>query len=220
MTSWSYNALVSAVVNTAEMEGDSTFTTELPNIVDRSERRLTRDLDSFGLVANMSATGSVGTPWIPKPAGCLIVKSLAIKDGGYQTNLTMKTNEWLMEYWPDRTSVGTPKYWANVDTSTLMVAPAFASTNEMQMQFVVQPSAVSVSSQVNYFTVFCPNAFFYSAMVETCLYKVDAQGMQMWELKYQEEIAKLRNEARRTRRDDNRKTGSNWGENTFDVNGT
>jgi len=222
MTAWTYAALTSAVVDEAEMDGDTTFQTQLPNLIDRAEWRLTRDLDSFGLVINMSATGSVATPWIPLPTGCLIIKSFMIQDAGYRTNLIMKTNEWLNEYWPDRVSVITstpPKYFARFDNSTAIVAPAFASANELQMQFVVRPSALSVSEQTNFFTNFTPSALFFATMVETAYFMKDAQAAQLWEGRYQNEVDRIRNEGRRQRNDDNRQPQGNWGENTLMKDG-
>jgi hypothetical protein len=163
----------------------------------------------------MSATASAGQPWIPKPSDCHVVKSLVVQDGGYRTNLVKKTNEWLLEYWPDRASTGTPKYYGDFDGNTLVVAPAFTSANELQMQFVVRPSAISVSSQTNYFTSMTPTALFYASMIETCMYMKDGTAMMQWEQVYQGEVDRLRNEARRERRDDNRRSGGDWGSNNL-----
>lgn len=204
MATWTYATLTSALVATAELTGDTDYSGQLENIIDRAERRLTRDLDNFGLVRDFYTTLSIATAFLPKPTGALVVKSLAVQNGGRRTNLIMKTNEWLMEYWQDRTSVGTPKYYANYDQDTLILAPAPASANVVEMQFVVRPSALSAAETSNFYTTFCANALFDAAMVETAAWMKAPQMMQMWMARYQEEVALLRNEARRTRRDDMR----------------
>lgn len=221
MVTWTYSALTSALVATAELTGDTDYSAQLENIIDRAERRLTRDLDNFGLVRDFYTTLSIATPWLPKPTNTLVVKALAIQDGGRRTNLLMKTNEWLLEYWPDRTSVGTPKYYANYDQDTLILAPAPASTNNIEMQFVVRPSALSASETTNFYTNFCANALFNAAMVETAYWMKNPQMGQMWMGRYQEEVALLRNEARRTRRDDMRPSNvEGWGEDNLQEGST
>ncbi len=216
MVAWTYAVLTSAIVDEAELIGDSDFQTQLPNIIDRAEWRLTRDLDSFGLVVNFHATMSVASPWLPKPTGTLIVKALSVQDGsGRRTNLVMRTNEWLLEYWPDRTSVGAPKYYANYDNTTLVMAPAPASANDIEMQFIVRPSALGASQSTNYFTDFTPSALFAASMLETAYWMKNTEMAGAWDKRYQDELALCRNEGRRQRRDDTRDNKSPISENNL-----
>ena len=213
MATWTYAALTSAIVNTAELNGDTDFQTELPNIIDRAEWRLTRDLDSYGLVSNFTTSISSGNPWLPLPANSLIIKSLNIRSDSYRTNLILKTNEWLLEYWSDRTSTGTPKYYARYDNANAIMAPAPASVFVAEIQIVVRPSAISAGETTNYFTQFCPNALFAGCMVETAFFMKNGQMAQLWEGRYEQEVALLRNETRRARRDDMRPNNKDaWSE--------
>ena len=125
MATVTYSSLVSAIQETAENTG-SEFVDSIPNFISRTEKRLTRDIDLQGLTKFATTNFVTATPIYQKPTNALIVKNLTITSGGSRINLVMKTKEYLNDYWPDRTSVGEPRYYANYGTE-LLVAPAPAS---------------------------------------------------------------------------------------------
>ncbi len=101
-----------------------------------------------------------------------------------------------------RASVGVPKYYAKFRNDKILIAPTPTSANDVELEYVVQPSAISASKQSNYFTNFCGNALFYGSMVEACLFNKNVTAAQVWQSYYENEVMLLMNEARRNRRDD------------------
>jgi hypothetical protein len=200
MATVTYSSLVSAIQETAENTG-SEFVDSIPNFISRTEKRLTRDIDLQGLTKFATTNFVTATPIYQKPTNALIVKNLTITSGGSRINLVMKTKEYLNDYWPDRTSVGEPRYYANYGTE-LLVAPAPASAYPAEISYVVEPTALASSTQEeNYFTQYCSNALFYGSMVEAALFMKNPTAANIWESFYGREIAALNNEARRSRRD-------------------
>jgi hypothetical protein len=200
MATVTYSSLVLAIQETAENTG-SEFVDSIPNFISRTEKRLTRDIDLQGLTKFATTNFVTATPIYQKPTNALIVKNLTITSGGSRINLVMKTKEYLNDYWPDRTSVGEPRYYANYGTE-LLVAPAPASAYPAEISYVVEPTALASSTQEeNYFTQYCSNALFYGSMVEAALFMKNPTAANIWESFYGREIVALNNEARRSRRD-------------------
>jgi hypothetical protein len=195
-----YSSLVTQIQETTENTG-SEFVDSIPHFISRTENRLTREIDLLGLTNFATTNFVVSTPVYQKPPNALIVKNLTITSGGSRINLVMKTKEYLNDYWPNRTSVGEPRYYANYGNE-LLIAPAPASAFPVEISYVVEPTVLASSTQeTNYFTEYCSNALFYGAMVEATLFMKNSSAAQIWESAYAREIAALNNEARRSRRD-------------------
>jgi hypothetical protein len=195
-----YSTLATQIQETAENTG-SEFVDSIPNFISRTENRLTRDVDLLGLTSFATTNFVVSTPVYQKPPNALIVKNLTITSNGSRINLVMKTKEYLNDYWPDRTSVGEPRYYANYGNE-LLIAPAPASAYPVEISYVVEPTALASSTQeTNYFTQYCSNALYYGSMVEATLFMKNPTAATMWESFYLRELEGLNNEARRSRRD-------------------
>ena len=76
-----YTYLVGDII--AAAEDDSTeFYNYIPNMVNRAEERLTKDLDDYGLVTYTSVAVSAGNNKVTLPSGTRIVKNVNITSDG------------------------------------------------------------------------------------------------------------------------------------------
>ena len=196
-----YSSLRTLIQEFAENDA-AEFTDRLDDFIELGARRLFYALDEFGLVRYAQTTAAAADPFITKPTGSTIVKSLSYTDGGSRTNLRLKTDEFIAEYWPDRTSIGTPKYYAPWGYDKLIVAPAFTSTNLVEMSYVVMPATLSTAATTNWFTDFTPQALLYSCLVEAMLFEKNYEAAKIWEERMNGEVERHINNARRMRRDD------------------
>ena len=195
-----YSSLVTQIKETTENTG-SEFIDAIPNFISRTENRLTREVDLLGLTGLATTNFIVSTPVYQKPPNAKIVKNLTITSDGSRINLVMKTKEYLNDYWPHRTSIGVPRYYANYGNE-LLIAPAPASAYPVEISYVVEPTALASSTQENnYFTDYCSNALFYGSMVEATLFMKNPTAATLWDSFYIRELESLNNEARRSRRD-------------------
>ena len=202
MTAITYNTLVTQIKNTMEDDG-SEFETAIPNFIRRAELTLTNTLDNEGLTEYATSQFTASDPFLTLPTGTLIIKNVNfINSGGSRISLLLRTKEYVEDYWPVRASVGVPKYYAKFRNDKILIAPTPTSANNVELEYIIMPSAISTSKQSNYFTNFCENALFYASMVEACHFNKNATAAQVWEAQYQNEIILLANEARRNRRDD------------------
>lgn len=215
-----YTVLVSSVIETAE-NTDTAFIAEIPGFVSRAQYRIARDLDTYGFVSYTTVTGTNGNPFLAKPSAALVPKSLYTIVSGTRYPLYLKTDEYINEYWPQRTSVGNPKYYANWGFDKWLVAPAPSATTIFEISYVAVPTSLTSASTTNWITDYASDALFYETMAEANRFMKNWGAAREWEDKYNQSIAMLRNEARRTRRDDQTFNQSPvGGDNLLDPNGS
>jgi hypothetical protein len=201
-----YTSLVSRIKDAAENDGTE-FSDAVPDFIDRAELRLTREIDSLGLTNFATSFFVQGDPFLSKPDTpnrALIVRNVNFTTStGRRTQLLLRSKDYLNDYWRDRTSVGSPRYYANYGAEQLLIAPAPASAYAVEMSYVAQPAALaSTTNEQNYYTLYCANALFYASMVEAMYWMKNPQAAGYWDQQYQREAALLNNESRRARRDD------------------
>jgi hypothetical protein len=196
-----YTYLVNDIIETTEND-NSDFTSAIPKFVNRAELRLTKDLDDYGLVTYTSVAVSSGKNIINLPAGTRILKNFNINNAGTKINLLQRTDEFLNDYWNVSASTGTPQYYARRNNTTVLIAPTAVSTVDGVIVHISRPTTLSSASDTNYFSDFCYNALYNASMVEALLFMKNYEAITIYESRYKEEVQALRNQARRTRRDD------------------
>jgi hypothetical protein len=204
-----YALLQTRIQDTMENDG-SEFIAAIPNFISAAELRLTRELDSNGFSQYITGNFTAADAFFVLPSNNLVVNSLNWTNTvGSRIALLLRSKEFIEDYWPVRSSVGNPKYYAKFRNDKVLIAPTPTSAWAVELDYVVQPSALTTVTQpTNYFTDFCENALFYACMVEACLFTKNPSAVQVWEAQYQRETMSLVNEARRNRRDDMEQTAS------------
>ena len=199
MTSYSY--LVTDLTEACENDGTE-FLSNLPKMINRGEERLTRDLDDYGLMTFTSVAVPVSTAEVTLPTGTRIVKNFNIIADGSRINLLLRTDEFLNDYWPVSASTGTPAYYARTGDTTVKLAPTPTSAYDGTVVHISKPTALSSVSETTYFTDRCYDTLFNACMVEAMVFQKNWQVVELFEKRYLTGVGSLRNQARRTRRDD------------------
>ena len=211
-----YTYLVTDLIEATENDG-SEFVSAIPKMVNRVEERLTKALDDFGLVTTTTVTLSAGKNSLTLPSETRYVKNLRIEDSGTKINLLQRTDEFIYDYWPVSASTGTPKYYAKKTNTNVIVAPTASATYSGELIYVARPTTLTSVNQTNYFSDFCYDALFYGCMVEAGDFMMNYTVSNYYEQRYNNAVELLRNQSRRTRRDDMEAPASMFGENT--ING-
>ena len=196
-----YTYLVDDIVQATENDS-SDFLTYIPKILNRAEERLTRDLDDYGLVSYTSVAVSSGVNLITLPSGTRVVKNFNVVSNGTRINLLQRTDEYIRDYWPVSASTGTPEYYARRNNTTVIVAPTPVSTLNGEFAFISRPTTLASTTPNNYFSDFCYDALFNASMIEAMVFMKNFELVSLFEGRYNEAVQSLRNQARRTRRDD------------------
>ncbi len=205
----SYSFLKTDLINTTENDS-SEYESQISNIVERAESRLMKELDDSGLDNYSSFTFTAGNPIVTVPEGTLVVRNVNYKTS-VSSNiipLLQRTYEYAIDYFPHAsTSTGEPRYYARKNNTEIYVVPTPASTLTGEIQITKRPLALASATGTsattsNYFSEFCYNALFDACMVESMIFMKNFSLVPNMEQKYQSSINALRNQSRRTRRDD------------------
>ena len=213
MPNFSY--LKTDLINTTE--NDSTeFATQVSAFVKKTEFRMIKDLDDFGLdeYTNISvSSGNAGTVSLNDRVRIVRNVNYKVSTGTTITNLLPRTMEYANDYWPVSASTDTPRYYSRKNNSSIKIVPTPVSVLTVEIQSQSQPlplasaTGTSVTTQ-NYFSDYCYEALFAGCMVEATMYMKDWNTLNVWQNEYQNSIIKLNNQARRTRQDDMAVAGS------------
>ena len=204
-----FSFLKNDLVNTTE--NDSTeFENQISFFVEKTENRLTNDLDDFGLDFFTTVSCCIGNPIVYLPVDTKIVRNVNVisSASSNRTSLLQRTYEYAIDYWPHASSsVGDPRYYSRKTNTAIYIVPTPASAVDIEVQYVRRPlglaSATGTSvTTSNYFSEDCYNALFYGCMIEATMYMKSWGDLPVWEAQYQNAINQLRNQARRTRQDD------------------
>ena len=205
----SFSFLKTDLINTTENDS-SEYESQISNIVERAESRLMKELDDSGLDNYSSFTFTAGDPIVTVPEGTLVVRNVNYKTS-VSSNiipLLQRTYEYAIDYFPHAsTSTGEPRYYARKNNTEIYVVPTPASTLTGEIQTTKRPLALASATGTsattsNYFSDFCYNALFDACMVESMIFMKNFSLVPAMEQKYQSSINALRNQSRRTRRDD------------------
>ena len=201
ITSWP--TLVTAIQSAGEDQG-ADFLSFLPVAIDNAENTLAREIDTLNLIYTSTITASVSTPLISKPSGHKFTKKLVYVDPNSNRTVLLrkKSTSYLTEYWPQETSVGTPKYYSDEDGSTLKIAPCVSSQANIKITGVRRPSVLSSANPTNVFVTDCPDALFHAVMIEIAIWQRNDVLLSNHSQKYIAARDGINNEARRQRRDD------------------
>jgi len=205
-----YSYLKADLENTTEHGSTGDFADQVPYFVEKTELRLTKDLDDFGLDEYTTvsvSSGNAATVSLNDRVRVVRNVNYKVSTGTTVTNLLQRTIEYANDYWPVSASTGTPRYYSRRTNSSIKIVPTPVSVITVEIQSASRPLALASATSTsvttsNYFSEYCYDALFYGCMVEATMYMKDWNTLQVWQQQYQVAVDTLRNQARRTRQDD------------------
>jgi hypothetical protein len=212
----SYSTLVSAVTEAAEDVGTE-LNEFLPVAIDLAETRLARELDFLGLVYTSTISVAASTPTFTKPNGHKLTHHVAYTDPNTarKTVLRKKSDDYIMEYWPQEASAGTPKYYADDDRTTIRIAPCTSATSNIEIRGVRRPTVLTSAAPTNVFTSVASDALFYATMIEVAIWQRNDALLNNYGQMYSAARDSINIEGSRQKRDDGSGQKALKGENTL-----
>lgn len=211
----SYNTLASAVFALVEDASDE-LVNYFPFAVQLAHDRLNHDLDGTGFTKVQQTNLTSADPFVSRPGDELAPRYFAIRVSGRWQFLEKRTDEFIMDYWPDETSVGVPAYYADFSEYKFLVAPTPASSYAARMSFVYSVSVLSSAYQTNYYTRKHRRPLLCATMIEVAQFMKNPTMRKEWEDLYDETVPGRLNLARRERRDDAEAPGGTPENNTVE----
>jgi hypothetical protein len=133
-----------------------------------------------------------GNRYVSTPTSLRNIRYIQITNSsGDQTFLEQKDTSFMAEYDPTpSTTYGTPKYYANWDNDTWVVAPTPADNFNVTIAYYAQPATItSTTSATSYISTFAEDLLLYGCLSETYKYlKGPADMIQVYEQSYQQAL--------------------------------
>jgi len=197
-----YAELTTQILNYTEVSTDVLSSTITNDFIEHTENRIFRDIDldvfKSHQTANLIASNaflSLPGGTTPTPTSLGTVRTFQIYPAsGTPTRefLEQRDVSFMNEYWPDRTSEGTPKYWAWCDHNTIYVAPTPDSAYNVELGITRLPTRLSSSNTTSWLGNNAPALLLYGCLAEAFKFlKGPAEMLQLYEQSYQRALQEL-----------------------------
>jgi hypothetical protein len=176
---------------------ESTFVAEIPFFIKNAEERIFKTVDLDYFRKNVTGTATSGNKFLEKPSDYMATFSLSLINSGANVFLLQKDVNFLQEYHPDPSVTGTPKYYAQFDVSTFILAPTPNADFTVELHYYYRPASLTTdNSGSTWISTNAPDALLYGTLVEAYTFmKGEKDLLDLYNGRYLESIARLKNYA-------------------------
>jgi len=184
-----YSELVTKIRDYTEVDSNVFTSTIVNGFIENAEFRILRDVDSDNNRKYATASVVVTQKYFNTPADLLVIRSLQVfNTNGAISFLDVRDMTFINEYNQDNTT-GIPKYYANWDEDTVIVAPTPDQAYTVQVNYILKPTGLSSSTATTYLSQQFPNGLLYACLVEAYGFLKGPQDMlQYYENRYKQAI--------------------------------
>jgi len=174
---------------------ESTFVSQLSRFIVNAEERILKEcqLDVFRRSSQGSATS--GNQYLSKPTDFLAQNSLSVINSSSKEFLLYKQVTALQDYTPNPATTGTPKYYADWDNDTFLLAPTPDAVYTMELHYFYRPTSITTSSDgTSWLGTNAELGLLYGSLVEAYIFmKGEADLLQVYNGRFQEALQWLKN---------------------------
>ena len=211
-----YSELVTQIREYCEVDSN-VFTTAIVNdFIEHAESKIFRQIDFDVFRKYQTATLTSGDAFVGMPGNTpssfAYIRAVNIFSpsgslGGLTDNervfLEKRDPSFINEYSPNRTSTGIPKYYANWDNDTIILAPAPNAAYTIELAYNALPTGLSSSNTTTWVSNNAPQLLLYACLVEAFKFLKGPDNMlQMYESYYQQSLSPFAGEQMGRRRRD------------------
>ena len=211
-----YAELTTQILSYTETSTDVLTSTITDDFIEHTENRILREADIDAFKSHQYSALTSSNPFLSLPGASGIgatptslatIRTVHIYPAsGTATRdfLEQRDISFMNEYWPVRTSTGTPKYWSWWDEDTIYVAPTPDAAYNIEIGITRLPTRLSSSNTTSWLGNNAPIALLYGCLAEAFKFlKGPAEMLQLYEQSYQRAIQELMIEQQgRHRRDE------------------
>jgi hypothetical protein len=183
-----YSELVTKIRDYTEVDSNVFTSTIINGFIENAEFRILRDVDSDNNRKYATATVVVTQKYFNVPDNCLVIRSVQITVSGETKFLDIRDVTFVNEY-NSESLQGAPKYYANWDENTVIVAPTPDQAYTVQVNYILKPTGLSSTTANTYLSQQFPNGLLYACLVEAYGFLKGPQDMlQYYENRYKQAI--------------------------------
>ena len=215
-----YSELVTQIREYCEVDSN-VFTTAIVNdFIEHAESKIFRQIDFDVFRKYQTATLTSGDAFVGMPGNTptsfAYIRAVNIFSpsgslGGLTDNervfLEKRDPSFINEYAPDRTATGIPKYYANWDNDTILLAPTPNAAYTMELAYNAQETGLSSSNTTTWVSNNAPGLLLYACLIEAFKFLKNPNMVAMYTQAYQELLTPLAAEQIGRRRREEYKDG-------------
>ena len=191
--SWTFTTLKTAIQDYTQ-NTESTFVTNLPTLIVQAENRIIKSVELPNFRKNVTGTLTSGNPYLSTPTDYLYPFSLAVLDSSNNYDyLLNKDVSFIREAYPTASTTGSPKFYAQFDDDTFIVAPAPDANMTDELHYFYIPESITVaSSGTSWLGTNATEALLYSSLVEAYTFmKGEPDILSGYENRFKEALGRL-----------------------------
>jgi hypothetical protein len=190
-----YGELKQAIQDYTEND-ETTFVNNLPLFIRLAEERILKSVQLNLFQKNQFGTMTTGNQYLAAPSDFLAPFSLSIDVSGDAEFLLFKDLDFVQTYTPDPTTTGQPKYYAQFDVDNFILAPTPNANYTVDIHYLYRPTSITAGadSGTSWLSTNAEISLLYASLIEAYTFmKGDPNLMQMYNQRYTEGIARLKN---------------------------
>ena len=191
--SWTFTTLKTAIQDYTQ-NTESTFVTNLPTLIVQAENRIIKSVELPNFRKNVTGTLTSGNPYLSTPTDYLYPFSLAVLDSSNNYDyLLNKDVSFIREAYPTASTTGSPKFYAQFDDDTFIVAPSPDANLTVELHYFYIPESITVaSSGESWLGSNATEALLYSSLVEAYTFmKGEPDILSGYENRFKEALGRL-----------------------------
>jgi len=193
--SFTYGTLKTAIENYVDTS-ETTFVATLPTFIAQTEERILKNVWLDNFKKNVTGTGTSGTTYLAMPTDFLAPFSLATISSNTYNFLLLKQVSFMKSYKPVSTETGAPKYYAEFDSDSFILAPTPNADFTFELHYFYRPTSLTAGadSGTTWLSQNATNCMLYGALVEAATFlKMDPAEIAGYEQRFQDALDRLRN---------------------------
>jgi hypothetical protein len=184
-----YSELVTKIRDYTEVDSNVFTSTIINGFIENAEFRILRDVDSDNNRKYATSSVIVTQKYFNTPDDLLVIRSAQVfNTDGTISFLDVRDMTFINEYNQSNTT-GIPKYYANWDEDTVIIAPTPDQAYTIQINYILKPTGLSSTTANTYLSQQFPNGLLYACLVEAYGFLKGPQDMlQYYENRYKQAI--------------------------------
>jgi hypothetical protein len=170
---------------------------QIPRLINLAERRISRELKVQGFINVVTGTLTVGQSVYSKPDRWRDTVSMNIgtgTQGNSRKVLFSRAYEYLLSYWPDRSSTEEPIFYSDYDYDHWLIAPTPDEEYPFEILYYELPPLLDDTVQTNWLTEYAPQLLLYGTLLEATPFLKNDERIQVWQSMYDRAAAMLNGE--------------------------
>lgn len=189
-----YASLTQDIQDFAE-DDDDEFTAEIDGFIARSEERIFREAPFLPCFrAENTGTLTASTATLAMPSGKRTIRSFSITVSSSEVFLQQRTDSYLRDMYPNPSTTGQPKYYAEKSDSLLLLGPTPDDNYAYTIWARELPTGLSSGNTTTWLSTNVEDVLLYACMVEASLFQKNTEQVKLWEGRYAQALASLQEE--------------------------